>query len=576
MTSITSIAIDRLSSALARHGVRMKRMKLLQSVAEALGYRNVHEFEAAASKDGLRPPEARYMGRTRVANVGWMHFFQDPDGTVFAVDQDRFDGLEGREADWILSPMGGVLDVSAIRGREVADGKGTAAPMPSMTNLCVEVDVPGDGAPMHVQWGPTDPEHLFHPRFAPNPVDPEVPAYMTNGCCEVATVTQADLEALGLPFGEFDGGFYPLTPEEELYVAEDVVDGLDGLHSAMTGYSVLFRGAKHLMPSIEIEHARYEGHVPSRDEVLGAATAYADRIRAKAATMGGDVLVATDMPDRIVVQIPIPLDAAMALGSPQAWQDRLAWILVDPDLPQVPRQPVRHTGREYAAEVLWLGEGEDGDYDPIDPADRPLLRYDAYRLVDGEWTEERDGSYCTQVPAWCTHEQAKALAKLIADRLDAEGGPHNKRLLESMSWIDLDKVKAAMRDIDAASAADDFIAHVTYGNPDQGTSVDLRRRADGSVRCEVYVDLDCAALLEADDGMPEVRAWLATLPCDIENADGAPLPSHALAPQWDGIHSDSVRWMLVHAGEDEASWFADTSHEAPFPRRFIPLQEMDV
>lgn len=567
--NITPIILDRLAGALSKHGVRMKRMKLLQSVAEAFGHRNAHAFEASIETDGLRPPEARYMGRSRVANVGWMHFFQDPDGTVFAVDQDRFDAQEGRAADWILSPLGGVLDVSAIRASE------HEAPN-------------SDGTPVHVAWGGED--AVFHPRISnlceeimmPTPyrgrIDPEVPAYMTSGCCEVATVTPEDLEHLGLRYGSFDGTFYPLTDEEARYIAEDYVDADDGLHGAHTGYAVLYRGAKCLMPTVEIANGPDDGF-PPRDEVLRAAIAYADRIRPKVVAMGGNALVDEDYDDRICVPIIVPLQAAMALGSPEDWRRRLTWLMVDPTLPGVHREPIRHQGRNFAVEVSWIGEGEDGDYDPTSPIDEPLLRFDAYQLVDGSWEEVPDGSYCTQVPAWCTTEQAHALARMVAQRLDIEGGSHPKRLLEQMSWINLAAVKgalAAQRESDADTGAD-YVAHRTYGNPEQGTSIDLRRRADGSIRCEVYVDMVSVAVLEAWS-LEEMRTWLMTLPSDIENADGPNQPSRALAPVWEDDEDPEVgvSWKLVPADESEEDWFADTPAAAPFEHRFMPIAEMAV
>lgn len=560
--NITPIILDRLAGALSKHGVRMKRMKLLQSVAEAFGHRNVHEFEASIENDDIRPPEARYMGRKHIDKLGWMHFFQDPDGTVFAVDQGRFDAQEGRAADWILSPLGGVLDVSGMR-RPVEtittmahDGMYVGGPMPGIANLCEEIVMPLPG----------------------RPIDPEVPAYMTSGCCEVATVTQDDLDRLGIAYGSFNDEFYPLTDDEALYIAEDLIDADDGMHAALTGYAVLYRGAKCLMPTIEMANGPDDGF-PPRDEVLREAIAYADRIRPKVVAMGGNVLVDNDQQDRVCVMIIVPLMAAMDLGGPDEWRRRLTWLMVDPEVPGAPREPVRHQGREFAVEVSWIGEGQDGDYNPEDPDDVPLLRFDADRLVDGIWEEVPDGSYCTQVPAWCSSEQAMALARMIAHRLDVEGGAHPKRLLEQLSWTDLAAVKgalAAQRESDAETG-EDYVAHRTYGDPDRGTSIDLRRRADGSIRCEVYIDLVSTAVLEAWSN-EEMRAWLKTLPSDIENADGPNQPSHALAPVWedDGDPDGNVRWKLVPASESEEDWFAETSAAAPFEHRFMPINEMAV
>lgn len=553
MTSNITIILDRMAEALSRQGVRMKRARLLQAVAEAFGHRNEHELAAAAA-DGFSPPAARHILTTGVAGIGEVVFFADPEGNVFGLDRSRIDALEGRASNWIVSPLGGLVDISALRGIGRPSPAQTAGPV---TNLCREVILP--------------------------PLDPEQPAYMTSGCCEVASVTQEDLDALGLPHGEFEGSFYPLTDEETGYIAEDVVDAKDGLHGALIAYAVLYRGAKHLMPSIEIAYQTDrdgEGEFPARDQVLPDARAYADRILPKVRTMGGNVLIDMDHDDRVIVQILVPIAAAMAVGDFDAWKRHLAWLMIDPDLPSVVREPIRHTGGEFAAEVSWIGEGEDGDYDPANPADEPLLRFDAYRLVDGRWEEQPDGSYCTQVPAWCTAAQARALARYVVDALEHGDTTGIKRLLESASWTDLRAVEAARQEqtaMDALYGPDAYVAHETYGNPDRGTSVDLRRRADGSIRCEVYVDLASAAVLEARD-MDEVRAWLKTLPSDIENADGPNQPSHALAPVWedDEDPEGGVRWMLVPADESEEDWFAETPSAAPFGHRFVTVDKMDV
>lgn len=570
MTKNTPVILDRLAEALSRHGVKLKRMQLLQTAAAAFGHRNTHELAAADDAGELDLPIARYMGRTRVDRIGWMHFFQDPDGTVFAVDQDRFDAQQGRSADWTVSPMGNLLDVSSLRrpsetdatsGAKTTEGMYVGGGPPNFTNMCMEIAMPfGEGGA----------------------IDPEVPAYMTNGCCEVATVTQKDLETLGLPYGRFDGGFYPLTDDEARYICEDLVDSDDGLHSALVGYAVLYRGTKHLMPTIELSHETAEGHVPSRDEVYAEASAYAERIRPKLIEMGGQVLVDETLADRVTIQLLVPIVSAMEVGDAEAWHDRLAWLMVDPDLPTVNdgRYPLRHQGRGFAVEVSWIGEGEDGDYDPMEPSGTPLLRYDAERLVDGRWEEVPDGSYCTQVPAYCGIGAARDLARYLVDRLEMEAGSHPKRLLEGLSWTTPENVLqwVALERNATTGRTEDFVAQETYGDPDRGTSVDLRRRADGSIRCEVYCDLTAVAVLEARD-MAEVRAWLGTLPSDIENGEGRNGPSHALAPQYARVTPDGqaeVRWMLVPKDESEEDWFAGMSDAAPFDRRFVPIERMDV
>lgn len=444
MKNSTPIILDRLAGALQKHGVRLKRMQLLQAVATAFGHRNMHELASADEAGDLRPPAGRHLMTAGVPGIGTMVFLQDPDGNVFAVDQGRLAKPEGRAGDWITSPFGGLLDVTAIRRPAVSQGFEPAhgepflrKTMPGFTNGCSEVAVPGRGR---------------------GPIDPEQPAYMTSGCCEVATVTQDDLESLGLPFGSHDGGFYPLTDEEARYIAEDVVDADDGIHGALTGYAVIYRGAKHLMPTIEIANGPDPDYdFPSRDEVLAHAIAYADRIRPRFEAMGGNVLIDTDQDDRVLVMLPVPIEAAMAIGDEKAWHRHLAWLMVDPDLPTVLREEIVHEGRGFKASVSWIGEGDEGDYDPNCPGDKPLLRFDAMRLVDGEWEDIDCGSYCTQVPAWSQPALMRALTRHVVETLEDEGGTHPKRLLEQLSWIDADTVEIARRQqlvLDAMAAGE--------------------------------------------------------------------------------------------------------------------------
>lgn len=78
--------------------------------------------------------------------------------------------------------------------------------------------------------------------------------------------------------------------------------------------------------------------------------------------------------------------------------------------------------RRGVIKVEWvdLGEGRDGDYDPGDPEDEQLLRFDLYRLSDeGVWEEVPDGSYCTNV---CLDTPVNVLqfgAKMILDEVHA-------------------------------------------------------------------------------------------------------------------------------------------------------------
>lgn len=87
----------------------------------------------------------------------------------------------------------------------------------------------------------------------------------------------------------------------------------------------------------------------------------------------------------------------------------------------------------------YIGEGKDGSYDPDDPNDTPLLRFDVYRLEEGEWVDVENASYCTQIPATCTQQQAQEAAEYLFNQV-AMGGSSMKRLCEQLSWTSLDTV----------------------------------------------------------------------------------------------------------------------------------------
>lgn len=102
-----------------------------------------------------------------------------------------------------------------------------------------------------------------------------------------------------------------------------------------------------------------------------------------------------------------------------------------------------------------IGEGRCGDYDPEDPDDEPLLRFDvqiseaASPLAedpasvgvenpddpDYGWYWVRDGSYCTQVNAEnVTGAQMHRLLRRILSEVDGE--THSvRRQLEQASWL---------------------------------------------------------------------------------------------------------------------------------------------
>lgn len=100
---------------------------------------------------------------------------------------------------------------------------------------------------------------------------------------------------------------------------------------------------------------------------------------------------------------------------------------------------------DVKAEWVRLGEGWNGDYDPDDPEDEELLRFDISVLEDGEWVAVDDASYCTMVPATATDKEKLELLKIILNHYyDALHNNHEasvKKLGKWLSWISLDDLK---------------------------------------------------------------------------------------------------------------------------------------
>ena len=98
-------------------------------------------------------------------------------------------------------------------------------------------------------------------------------------------------------------------------------------------------------------------------------------------------------------------------------------------------------GREWALEWEWIGEGNQGDYDPEDPEDVPRLR--ATLKVDGK--RVTDGSYCTLASTTTPRKELEeSAAKFLEDISSAtvESGPYEdevrvcglKHNMEAWTW----------------------------------------------------------------------------------------------------------------------------------------------
>lgn len=89
--------------------------------------------------------------------------------------------------------------------------------------------------------------------------------------------------------------------------------------------------------------------------------------------------------------------------------------------------------------VEWvnLGEGWNGDYNPDNPEDTNLLRFDVSCLENGLWCPVEDASYCTQVPASTPEPELRRLLQVLLDEVysGVHGGHSVKKLCERLSWI---------------------------------------------------------------------------------------------------------------------------------------------
>jgi len=89
----------------------------------------------------------------------------------------------------------------------------------------------------------------------------------------------------------------------------------------------------------------------------------------------------------------------------------------------------------------YIGEGYQGDYDPEDSEDEPLLRYSLYQKDDdGDWDDVDCGSYCTYLSVNDDRDKlvkvANTILRLVKDGLTSD--KHQKSLYERLSYIDID------------------------------------------------------------------------------------------------------------------------------------------
>jgi hypothetical protein len=93
---------------------------------------------------------------------------------------------------------------------------------------------------------------------------------------------------------------------------------------------------------------------------------------------------------------------------------------------------------DVMVELVDIGEGFHGEYNPLDPDDQPLLRFYIYeRDLDGMWVPVEDASYCTQLNANLSLADQIQIARTIMGRVKPliEAGESVKRECEDLSWL---------------------------------------------------------------------------------------------------------------------------------------------
>ncbi len=100
---------------------------------------------------------------------------------------------------------------------------------------------------------------------------------------------------------------------------------------------------------------------------------------------------------------------------------------------------------QLAVRWVQLGEGGSGDWDPDDPEDEELLRFDSlWRNPNGAWEDLECGSYCTRTPVNTPPGVRRQLLHKLMDFLrdavryygDELTPDLDRHRMEEASWIE--------------------------------------------------------------------------------------------------------------------------------------------
>ena len=105
---------------------------------------------------------------------------------------------------------------------------------------------------------------------------------------------------------------------------------------------------------------------------------------------------------------------------------------------------IRAEDDDIRVDFITIGEGYNGDYNPNDPDDEELIRFDVYAKhiegFDDDWTMVEDASYCTTLPVNTPIDELKKKITVVFKeyknvQLHIQQGGSVKKLGETLSWI---------------------------------------------------------------------------------------------------------------------------------------------
>lgn len=97
---------------------------------------------------------------------------------------------------------------------------------------------------------------------------------------------------------------------------------------------------------------------------------------------------------------------------------------------------------QFKAVWEWIGEGwRNGDFNPSDPKDFPLLRFSCYIKNGDDWDQIDDASYCTAMDARTPRPILRKALKNGILREIVSSFPYHKKDMEWMSHICAEEVE---------------------------------------------------------------------------------------------------------------------------------------